>query len=567
MTTTATAAPERGMTFRNFGGVYQLEIRDAADLALIQTLDPARWAATSAPVRDLQCDPAFLAFVDSEKKGRIRVSQLIAARDWLFRVLAPTGRQRLAARIETLHLEDVDAASPEGAKLRRAAEHVLRELGAADRSKVELAQVRAFRASYAKTLANGDGIVCPEVIADPDVARLTRDIMLAAGSAPDASGRPGVGKEHVDRFVELAQKLLAWQALPAAPRGPDEPPILPWGGDTEAAAAMVRALDAKMEQYFAQCDLLRQEALAADRMHLGTEEIKKLDVADRGAIEKALAEAPLAPPRPDGALPLDARVNPLFEERFAALAAKVLPRALGPGARELRRSAWAQVKALFAPFFAWQAARPPLATEKLADPTLRSYVEGPLTGKLRELIALDLAAAGELEQAANVERAILYQRWLVPLVNNFVSFAALYQPGARALLEMGTLVIDGRRLEFSVRVENRDAHKKAATESYMFLVYAAISDQDGKVVFEVVSPVTTGERGRIAVGKRGIFIGLDGREWDAQVVDVVENAISIAEAIRAPFRRAAKFIGKKIEDFASSKLTAAEKQALETPVA
>jgi hypothetical protein len=47
------------MRFRNFGGIHQLVIADAADLARIHDLDAARWAATSAPLSDLRCDPAL----------------------------------------------------------------------------------------------------------------------------------------------------------------------------------------------------------------------------------------------------------------------------------------------------------------------------------------------------------------------------------------------------------------------------------------------------------------------------------------------------------------------------
>jgi len=60
------------MVLRNFGGIQQLVVATAGDLEALDSLDPARWAATSAPLRDLHCDPAFLAFVDSAGNGRIR---------------------------------------------------------------------------------------------------------------------------------------------------------------------------------------------------------------------------------------------------------------------------------------------------------------------------------------------------------------------------------------------------------------------------------------------------------------------------------------------------------------
>ena len=50
------------MVFQNYGGIHQLRIESAEDLAFIHQLHPARWAATSVQVESLQCDPAFLEY-------------------------------------------------------------------------------------------------------------------------------------------------------------------------------------------------------------------------------------------------------------------------------------------------------------------------------------------------------------------------------------------------------------------------------------------------------------------------------------------------------------------------
>src|SRR2546430_13709344 len=116
------------------------------------------------------------------------------------------------------------------------------------------------------------------------------------------------------------------------------------------------------------------------------------------------------------------------------------------------------------------------------------------------------------------------------------------------------MVIDGRRLEFCTKVENRAAHKAVASESLIFLVYAQILEKDGAApAFEVVAPVTAGERGRLRAGKRGIFIDVQGKEWDAVVVEVVENPISILEAAVAPFRRVQEMIAGRIESMIAEK--------------
>src|SRR5204862_6395046 len=81
--------------------------------------------------------------------------------------------------------------------------------------------------------------------------------------------------------------------------------------------------------------------------------------------------------------------------------------------------------------------------------------------------------------------------------------------------------------------------------------------------FEVVAPVTAGERGRLRVGKRGIFIDVAGKEYDAQVAEIVENPISVKEAMFAPFRRVSQFISKKVEDWVGAQQAAQEKALLD----
>ncbi len=386
------------------------------------------------------------------------------------------------------------------------------------------------------------------------------------GGANDLSGRTGVGAAELDRFLARGKAYRDWKAFPQAPRAKDAPPILPWGADTEAAAEAVKALELKVEQYFRQCDLVQHEAKAVERLRIGDEQLKALEVTSPAAIEKTLEDATLAPPRAGGALPMGPEANPLFRDRLLALKeralVRVLPKKEEP--KELTRASWAAIKTALEPYFAWRASKPAEPFEKLGDERLAAVLAdgAPDVTRLRALIAEDKAAAAELAEIANVEKLLLLQRWLLEFANNFVNFSALFDPGRRSLFEMGTLVIDGRRLEFSMRVAARDAHKKIAAESLTFLVYAQVSDSDGKPAFEVAAPVTAGERGRLRVGKRGIFVGVDGKEWDAQIVDLIESPISLWEAAKSPFTRLKKFVGDKVESFAGSKLAAAEKDLM-----
>ncbi len=57
------------MVFQNYGGIHQLRIESAEDLAFIHQLHPARWAATSVQTESLQCDAAFLAYLNTGGGG------------------------------------------------------------------------------------------------------------------------------------------------------------------------------------------------------------------------------------------------------------------------------------------------------------------------------------------------------------------------------------------------------------------------------------------------------------------------------------------------------------------
>ncbi len=236
---------------------------------------------------------------------------------------------------------------------------------------------------------------------------------------------------------------------------------------------------------------------------------------------------------------------------------------MGTDVEKLTREDWDKVKALFEPHKAWYDAKPKDDIEALGEARLTAYVDGELPQEAAALIERDLSVSDELERITTVEKLCLLQRWLMELANNFVNFSQLYDPHQRSLFEEGTLVIDGRELAFSMKVTNRPEHRKIAEMSRMFLIYAEITD---KVVtsahhekFELVVAVTAGERGGISVGKRGVFFDIEQREWDARIVEIVENPISLWEAVKAPFQRIGGMAAQKVEQIAARETESIEK--------
>ena len=132
----------------------------------------------------------------------------------------------------------------------------------------------------------------------------------------------------------------------------------------------------------------------------------------------------------------------------------------------------------------------------------------------------------------------------------------LYKPDRRAAFEMGTAIIDGRRFNLAVKVVDRAEHARAAATSSMYVMYLELVRQDSEEKPCVAVPVTAGGQGNLCLGKRGIFEDIRGQQWDARIVEIIENPIGLGGAIAAPYRRIVNIFVGKLDALTSS----AEKQ-------
>lgn len=537
------------LIFRKYGGSYQLRIQDAQDLEKIQVLDEVHWACTSITTDSLNCDDAFISYVDTDKNGRIRPGELKAAQSWLFRILAD--RSRLVERSDVLRLNDIDMHHDEGQKLRATAEVILNNLNIPNAPEISLDQVRNVQSIMASSANNGDGIIPPEATHDPDLAQFIETVMDTVGSALDACGKPGISEEQLKDFFDEAETYLTWKAKGEIPQKQDTTEVMPWGAETSQAYELVVSLNGKIEQFFTQCAMVMfDERTVAQMQFFRQKELEEIDFTDKSVMEDRLKDWPLALPNPEGILDLEGMINPLYMDRLLVLKENVLRRALESPAKYLTEKEWGKVKSIFLAYRTWLESKQELKVEKLGVDHLRNYLNGSYRERASELIAKDLAVADELNQIHNLEKLILYQRGLIELANNFVSFESLYNPKDRALFEMGTLIIDGRQISFTMKVQDRQGHKKISEHSYMYLLYVEVTGrQSNDIKFEIVAPVTSGSADGLRIGKRGIFFTIDDREWDAEIVDIVINPISPWESVKAPFQQFTNMVKKQIDKF------------------
>ena len=534
------------MRFKKIGKTYQLRTETAEDLEGILDLDESLWVATSAPRDGFRCDPQFLALVDADHNGRIYTAEMKGAIRWLLDRLAD--RTGLSAGTDTLPLSAIRSETPEGQALVDSARYILESLGAKSAETISLGQVRAFAADMLSRPLNGDGIIRPDAAADPETAGFVNDVIACVGGIEDASGHDGINEDHVRQFISAITGYPDWKAKSEIPAGQTSTAIMPLGPETPAAYEVFRAHAEKVDLFFTLQRLARFEPRAAAQIGWQESDLQGLDLSRPEVVQTYLKQAPLAKASADRALCLsEEAVNPAYREWLSALKRQVLQPVLGGDTEELSEADWKQVKSVLAPYAAYLGRKKGAEVETLPVEKLRQYSDGPFEQKVLELIRADKAVAAALDGVREVEQLLLYHQNLMRLANNFVSFPELYATDKRALFEMGSAVIDGSWFKFAVKVDDIASHSAMAKTSHIFIMYLEVTGGATGEKFAVAVPATSGTKGNLNVGKQGIFFDTGGRAHDVRVVQIVENPISVREALVLPFVRLWGFVAGKIE--------------------
>jgi hypothetical protein len=77
----------------------------------------------------------------------------------------------------------------------------------------------------------------------------------------------------------------------------------------------------------------------------------------------------------------------------------------------------------------------------------------------------------------------------------------------------------------------------------------------------IAAAFTGGDSDYLMVGRNGVFFDRDGLDWDATIVKILENPISIRQAVFAPYKRIARMIREQIEKMATSREKAVQDKA------
>jgi hypothetical protein len=372
------------------------------------------------------------------------------------------------------------------------------------------------------------------------------DAMACAGSTADRSGLAGLDQPRLDAFWKELADFAEWQ------RAGEAVGVMALGPGTPAAFDAVQAVRAKIDDYFTRCRLAAMDPRGAALLNRSDEELKVLAARDLGAAGAEVAAFPLARVEADRPLPLAGALNPAWAAAVAALRSAAAEPAFGAGKASLTAEEWAALQARLAPYQAWHATRKGGSVEKLGAARVKTLLSGFAKAAVEALIARDKALEAEADAVADVARMVHYHRDLYVLLRNFVSFADFYAPERPAIFQAGTLYLDARSCHLCIKVDDPAAHAGVATLSRMYIAYCECRRPSGEKM-RIAACFTQGDSDYLTVGRNGLFYDRKGRDWDATIVRIVDNPISIRQAFFSPYKKFLRMIEEQVARFAAAK--------------
>lgn len=528
--------------FSQVGGVTRVKIDSGEDIAHLHQLDQKLWTVLSCPVKGLEIDEKTLTMMDSDNDGKIRVQEVISTSQWLCKVLKNPGL--LLKQEDTLPLSAINAGDAEGKKILDSAREILHNLGS-DKEEISIADTSDIMQIFAKTRFNGDGVITPATPEDDKLKAVIEACIKTIGKTPDRSGEDGVNKDQIEAFYAACADYAAWLGS----RCP-----LPYGDDTEAALAAYEKLKPKMDDYFMRCKLAAFSSDAAKALDVSTARIEAISDKDLSACAGEISSYPLAKIGSAAELPLGAGINPAWSADFANLKKLILDRDFA-GKKSLTEADWQQVGAKLAPYCAWKAAKKGETVESLGADFIAEVLKGDGKAELLALVDQDLALEEQAKSISTVDRLLHYYRDFYKLLKNFVTLTDFYERkgDVKAIFQAGTLYIDQRSCDLCIKVTDMAKHNATAAASGMFLLYCDCTSKTKNEKMTIVAAMTVGEIKNLKVGKNALFYDRAGLDWDATVVKIIDNPISLGQAFWTPYRKFGNFIEDQINKFAADK--------------
>lgn len=288
--------------FSTVGGVTRVNIENGQDIAHLDELDQKLWTVLSCPTKGLEFDERTLALMDTDKDGKLRVHEVVAASQWLRNVL--TDMDYLTEGRDSITFGSIRQDTDEGKQVVEAAKMILGKLDV-NKDEISLADVKAY----------------------------------------------------MDVYEEKCKAEYK-----AAETEPYEPP---YGEGSDAAEAAVNAVRAKVADWFMRCKLARFDEDAMGALDVQVEKIAAISGNNLGDSVAEIADYPLARPTKEGLLPVENGLNPAWQGAMATLKSAVLDKECA-GKDAISEDEWNAIVAKVDAYTAWKAAGETAMNEAIA---------------------------------------------------------------------------------------------------------------------------------------------------------------------------------------------------------
>jgi hypothetical protein len=529
--------------FFRAGGFDQVRLDSAQDLMALENLDQKLWVALACPVDNVYFDARTLSLIDTDSDRRIRPAELIAAIKWTASLLKNT--DELTGAIGEFTLQAINDSSDEGRNLVAAMRSALSALGKNETDAVSIADFESLEKVLSQKPNNGDGVITEDAAGDDATRGVIKEIIAVLGAVVDRSGKPGITAEKVETFFDQAQAYVTWQT-----ESQRDSAARPLGDATEAAGQAIAAVRSKIDDYFARCAIAAFDETSVSLLNAGEKQYEAMGTRPLSLQSAEIAELPLARIAPHRPLPLGKDLNPAWADKIKNFEKNAVRPQLGP--REtLTLVEWQGLQASFAPWFSWHARRPATVFDTLGIGRAQELLNGTMRKTLIDCIEKDKAQSTTFASLASLEKLARFRRDLHHLCTNFVNFKDFYARGGNAIFQAGTLYLDQRSCNLCLKINDPNKHALMAAMAGTYLVYCECR-RPGKTPLMIVAAYTNGDSENLIVGRNGVFYDRAGDDWDATIIKIIENPISLRQAFWLPYKSLVRMIESQVAKRAST---------------
>lgn len=527
--------------FFRAGGFDQVRLDRGMDLTRLGMLDRKLWVALACPVDHIVFDRITLEYMDIDKDRRIRAEELIVAINWAASLL--NDHESFIRSSDTITPAEINDTTDEGRKIASTCRRIILSLGKQANDNLTLEEIEKSKTTLSLQPFNGDGIITDSSTADDKLVTLIKEIISVAGSKTDRSGIQGIDKDIVESFYSDANSYAEWY------KGKPTDPLI--NSISNEAIKILEAVSEKIDDFFTRCALCSFDDRFSALLDTQPQSFESISNSLISISSDTCGALPLSRVSSNAMLPLTKGINPSWSEKIACFKKEIVEPLLGSTA-SLSLAQWEQVKTKLTSLLAWYHNEPETEIRKLGIERINSLLAGSEREQLIELIEKDLAESVTFSTLTDLEKLVRYRRDLHRLCCNFVNFKEFYSGNATALFQAGTLYLDQRSCSLCISVEDAAKHSSLAAMAGAYLVYCELRRVGGNEKKTIVALFTNGDSENLIVGRNGIFYDRNGNDWDATVVKIIENPISIRQAFWLPYKNFVRMIESQVAKRASA---------------